>query len=191
MSEYFQNFPLANYDINKNKPADTTLSVNLLTRLKLKEAIEKNVLAYYPYQVKPGERPDVIAYNYYGSTAYTWLIFLANNIFDPLHEWPLFGVDFENYIKDKYGSVSSAQTTLHHYEQILSAEINESADNPKVLEKVVVIDKTTYDSLNSSERRIIYNYDYEVIERERKRSIVLIEDIYAQQVLDEARKFYK
>ena len=45
MSEYFQNFPLANYDINKNKPADTTLSVNLLTRLKLKEAIEKNVLA--------------------------------------------------------------------------------------------------------------------------------------------------
>ena len=38
MSEYFQNFPLANYDINKNKPADTTLSVNLLTRLKLKEA---------------------------------------------------------------------------------------------------------------------------------------------------------
>ena len=75
MSEYFQNFPLANYDINKNKPADTTLSVNLLTRLKLKEAIERNVLAYYPYQVKPGERPDVIAYNYYGSTAYTWLIF--------------------------------------------------------------------------------------------------------------------
>ena len=73
----------------------------------------------------------------------------------------------------------------------MSAEIAESADNPKVLEKVVVIDETTYDSINSSERRIIYNYDYEVIERERKRSIVLIEDIYAQQVLDEARKFYK
>ena len=73
----------------------------------------------------------------------------------------------------------------------MSAEIAESADNPKVLEKVVVIDKTTYDSLNSSERRIIYNYDQEVIDRERKRSIVLIEDIYAQQVLDEARKFYK
>ena len=34
------------------------------------------------------------------------------------------------------------------------------------------------------------NIDH-LIERERKRSIVLIEDIYAQQVLDEARKFYK
>ena len=116
---------------------------------------------------------------------------MANNIFDPLHEWPLFGIDFENHIKDKYGSVSSAQTTVHHYEQILSSEIAESADNPKVLEKVVVIDKTTYDGLGSTERRVIYNYDQEVIERERKRSIVLIEDIYAQQVLDEARKFYK
>ena len=39
--------------------------------------------------------------------------------------------DFENYIKDKYGSVSSAQTTLHHYEQILSAEIAETADTSK------------------------------------------------------------
>ena len=54
-----------------------------------------------------------------------------------------------------------------------------------------MIDETTYDSLGSSEKRIIYNYDQEVIDRERKRSIVLIEDIYAQQVLDEARKFYK
>ena len=42
----------------------------------------------------------------------------------------------------------------------------------------------------SSSRKSISKYDYEIIENEKKRSIVLIEDVYAKQILEESRKIY-
>ena len=62
-----------------------------------------------------------------------------------MYEWPLFGDDFENLIIEKYGSVADARTGIHHYEKILRSEVPASADQSKVLEKVAIIDKETYD----------------------------------------------
>ena len=52
------------------------------------------------------------------------------------------------------------------------------------------VDKTTYDSLNSTSRKSISNLDYEILENESKRNIILIEDVYAQQILEESRTLY-
>ncbi len=119
-----------------------------------------------------------------------FLIFLANNIQDPLYDWPLFGNELTNFIKEKYGSVDSARTGVHHYEQIIRSEVNKTADTPKVLEKVVVVNKETYDLLGETKRKIIYNYDYEIIKNNAKKQIVLIEDIYTKQILQELRSLY-
>ena len=190
MSEYFTNLPLINYDIDKTKPSNTTVAVDIFRRNIIREKIISNVLSYYPYQVKFGDRPDTIADQYYGSVDYMWLILYANDIFDVYNEWPKFGSEMKNFIIKKYGSVLSASNSVHHYEQILRSEIPATADIPKIKEKTVHIDKTTFDTLSSGSRRSVSNYDYELIENEKKRSIVLIEDIYAKQILEESRKLY-
>ena len=190
MSDFFRNYPTGFYNIDKVKPVRGTFSTNILTRIKAKPEIFKNVFTYYPYRVEEFERPDTLASKYYGSSDFTFLIFLANDITDPMYDWPLFGDDFENLIIEKYGSVADARTGIHHYEKILRAEVPASADRSKVLEKVAIIDKETYDDTAEASRKIIYNYDYEVIENNKKKNIVLIEDIYAKQILNELRNFY-
>ena len=190
MSEYFTNLPLINYDIDKTKPSNTTVAVDIFRRNIIRDKVLSNVLSFYPYQVKFGDRQDTIADQYYGSVDYMWLVLYANDIFDVYNEWPKFGPDMKNFIIKKYGSVQSASNTIHHYEQILRAEIPATADTPKINEKVVHIDKTTYDSLSSGVKRSISNYDYELIENEKRRSIILIEDIYAKQILEESRTIY-
>lgn len=190
MSEYFTNLPLINYDINKNKPSTSVRAVDIFRRNTIREKVLNNLLTYYPYYVQPGERPDTLADQYYGSVDYMWLILFANDIMDVYHEWPLFGKDFNNFIIKKYGSVLSASNTVHHYEQILRSEIPATADTPKILEKTVHVDLTTYNSLSESSRRSISQYDYELIQNDKKRSIILIEDIYAKQILEESRKIY-
>ena len=119
-----------------------------------------------------------------------WLIFYANDIFDPYYDWPFFGSQFQEFVKNKYGSILSAQNTVHHYEQILRTEVAATADTDRILEKTIHIDKVTYDSLATTARKSISNFDYEILENESKRNIILIEDVYAQQILEESRTIY-
>ena len=190
MSEYFTNLPLITYDLDKKKPSTEYLAIDIFRRNFIREKVLSNVLSYYPYQVQEGERPDTLSHLYYGSVDFMWLILYANDIFDIYYDWPFFGKQFENFIIQKYGSILSAQNTVHHYEQILRTEVSATASTERILEKTVHVDKTTYDSLNSTSRKSISNFDYEILENESKRNIILIEDVYAQQILEESRTLY-
>jgi len=110
MSEYFTNFPLINYDINKTKPSNTVKAVDIFRRNTIREKVLNNLLTYYPYYIQPGERPDTLSHQYYGSIDYMWIILFANDIMDVYYEWPLFGTDLKEFIIKKYGSVVSSTT---------------------------------------------------------------------------------
>ena len=190
MSEFFRNYKTFYYNMDKVKPIRGTLATNLLSRVNVNNEVLKNISSYYPYRIKEFERPDVIASQYYGSSDYTFLIFLANQIQDPLYEWPLFGNDLSNFIKEKYGSIDSARTEIHHYERILRSGSKATADTGKILEKVAIVNKETYDALITTERKIIYNYDYEIMNNNQKKEIVLIENTYSKQIMNELRSIY-
>ena len=190
MSEYFTNLPIITYDLDRKKPSTEYLAVDIFRRNFVREQVLSNVVSYYPYQVQEGERPDTLAHMYYGSVDFMWLIFYANDIFDPYYDWPFFGSQFQEFVKNKYGSILSAQNTVHHYEQILRTEVAATADTDRILEKTIHIDKVTYDSLPTTARKSISNFDYEILENESKRNIILIEDVYAQQILEESRTIY-
>jgi len=190
MSEFFRNYKTFFYNIDKVKPVRGTLATNLLSRVNVNNEILKNISSYYPYRIKEGERPDVIAEQYYGSSDLVFMIFLANQIQDPLYDWPLFGDDLVNFIGEKYGSLDSARTGIHHYEKILRSGSKATADTGKILEKVVIVNKETYDVLNDTERKVIYNYDYEIINNNQKKEIILIENTYSKQIMNELRSIY-
>jgi hypothetical protein len=94
MSNYFENFPTINYQGRNVR--------DITRRNKFFKSVTTNPLLFLPYTVKEGERAEDIAYRYYGSTDYTWLVYLANNIVDPYHQWPLDEENFNKYLIQKY-----------------------------------------------------------------------------------------
>lgn len=181
MAYYFSPFKRVDYDISKdNKPVS---SVNLLTRFKIADKILKSKAVYYNYNVKEGERADVIAFKYYGDFTLDWLIFLTNNIVDPLYDWPLDTPSLERFIIKKYGSLRAANEGIHHYEHIIQQH-EVLYDGTIVPEKSIIIDQTTYDSLGGQDTRIITNYNYEVDKNDKKRLIKLLDEEYVTSVID-------
>lgn len=91
------------------------LVVDIIKNVRFKEFVKKNVVTYYPYTVKEGERVETIAYNYYEDERYAWVVYLSNNIIDPYHQWPLSVKDFSKFIIAKYGSIETAQQKISFY----------------------------------------------------------------------------
>jgi phage terminase large subunit GpA-like protein len=98
MSEYFQKLPQLRY--NNIDARDITRRVNFL-----KKSVE-NPFVFLPYIVEGDMRPEDVAYHYYGSANYAWIVYLANNIIDPYHQWPLSQENFDNYLIRKYETQS-------------------------------------------------------------------------------------
>ena len=193
MSEFFSNYPRIAYDIsgtNSTVP-DYNVAVNLMIRNKLKTAVENDVAVYYPYIVPEGMRPDVLSFQYYGDTIYTWAIYLMNNIIDPYWEWPLSYKDLRSYLIDKYGSIETAKSQIHHYEYTARARAEKTGTSDPVPAYKLEIDYETYTETAVDEREIIYSYGYEQDLNETKREIQLIDVAYIQSVQDEARGLFR
>ena len=182
MSEYFTYFPTIEHDLTKVGQKVTL--TNVLRRFIVRNDLQERADIFYKYNVQVGDRPDIIAEKYYGDADLAWLILHFNNIKDPIFEFPLFGRDFVNYIKGKYGSVTEARNTVHEYRQILQ-EGEVKFDGTKIPERYVVVDLATYNTLNPTARRTIYKYDYEEELNEKKREIKILDRRYVDKVRDE------
>lgn len=165
--EYFKHFPKVEYGQFK--------AVDILARAKVREAIRDHLVVYYPYIVRDGDRPDILAHKYYGNPKYTWIIFYANNIIDPLEEWPKTTVEFEAYLTKKYGSVSASKLATRHFENL----------------EGFVIDQETFNSLPTNQRVRMTYFDYENRLNESRREILLIEPSYISQIMREFRSIFK
>ena len=193
MSEYFSNYPKIAYDITgtNNTNPDFTVAVNLMVRNKIRDAVESDITIFYPYIVSEGMRPDVLAYQYYGDTQYTWSILLVNNIIDPYWEWPLSYKDFRGYVVTKYGSIEKAQTTVHQYFKQARARVETTGTSDPIPVYNLDVDYETYSSTNIEERSIVYKYEYEQDLNEARREIQLIDVNYIASVQDEIRRLFR
>jgi len=182
MSEYFSYFPTIEHDLTN--VGQTVTLTNVLRRFIVRNDLQERSDIFYKYNVQMGDRPDIIAEKYYGDPDLAWLVLHFNNIKDPIFEFPLFGRDFDNYIRGKYGSVPEARSEVHEYRQILQdAEVK--FDGTKIPERYVVVDLTTYNTLNPTARRTTYKYDWEEELNEARREIKLLDKRYADKVRDE------
>lgn len=175
---YFSKFNTIGYDIDGS--GQKIIAVNVLQRIKMRDILLNNYLIFYTYTVKDGETPEIIADKLYGSSSYHWIVLLANNIVDPMYDWPMSQEDLVASIRKKYdtstqdGLVYSYQT-IDHYE--------DSNGN--------TIDETTYKSLPASQRTVIMIYDALVAANDAKRSIRLLDAKFVSQVDNEADQIMK
>mgnify|MGYP006093130751 FL=1 len=96
--KYFENFPTIEYEGQQVK--------DITRRNSFTSFVTSNPMLYLPYTVKEGYKPEDVANAYYGSTDFTWLVCMSNNIIDPYHQWPMAESVFNAYLVEKYGEVS-------------------------------------------------------------------------------------
>ena len=99
--KYFKNFPIIEYQGRRVK--------DITRRTQFVKDVSTNPYLHMPYTVKDGERPEDIAQYYYGSVDYIWLVYLANAIIDPYHEWPKSQDQLHEYLIDKYEDIAEAE----------------------------------------------------------------------------------
>ena len=188
MPFFFDPFPTVEYDVKKNNKLE--LLTNVTVRFKLQEVLNNRVSILYNYSVKDGERPDVIAHKYYGDSSLDWIVLLTNGIINPHFDWPLDSATFNKFIKNKYGSRSVAAAQVHHYEKILRSQ-NVLFDGTIIDEKTVWVDQDTYNTLDPSERKIVYSYDFENELNEKKGQIKILDKRYVTQIVNEVDAIFQ
>ena len=109
---YFSRFPLRVYDMKGDKVYK--LLPDILRRVKLRSGIKAGQFIFQEYDVKDGERPEDVAFKWFGDPEYHWVILTTNNITDRYYQWPMTQPQFQEYIEDKYGIASI--DSVHHYE---------------------------------------------------------------------------
>lgn len=108
MARYFDRFPIVDYDGNVAK--------NILTRVDFTDKSKKDIYSTFQFTLEEGfERPDLLSYNYYGSSKFDWMIYLTNNIVDPYYDYYKSTEDFKSYVETKYGSNSNARSITLFY----------------------------------------------------------------------------
>ena len=185
MSEYFIHYPQISYDISGTKPPKVKTVINIMERAQLKNIVLDDIISYFPYSIQENYRPDHVSNEVYGDVKYTWLIFLINDIVDPIYDWPLGTREFGAYVKNKYGSLATAKSSIHQYEQILRTRVEATGTTDPIKEARIIIDETTYDTLAVDARNIKYCYDWEVDRNEAKRDIKLIGRNFVADILTE------
>jgi len=141
---YFGRFPLMAYDVKGNK--DYKLLPNILRRVKLRSGIRASAFLFDNYDVVDGEKPEDVAFKYYGDAEYHWVILMTNNVTDRYYQWPLSQPQFAEHLTDKYGAGS--EDAVHHYEKTTDSgrtssngpndyshlvECNEDDENPAII----------------------------------------------------------
>lgn len=188
MSKYFRYFPTTSNDLQQT--GNQVEVTNILKRFAFRTEIENKDAVFYDYVVQDGDRPDTIAEKYYGDSRHAWIVLHFNNIEDPIFGWALFGKDFEDYIEGKYGSVSTAQSTVHEYRKILTQRLVRY-DGSIVPERYVVVDETTYNATPAASRRMVTKYDYESELNEEKAKIRLLDERFLAECLAEVKTILK
>lgn len=130
----FTLYPKINYSLNS---FDQVRAIDIQASFKIRDYIKNyRGVAYQPYVVQDGERPDNVSQKIYNVPTYDWLILLVNDMYSIYDDWPKSSAELERYVIAKYGSISNASGTIKYY---YDANRN-------------IIDLTTYNSLPTANR---------------------------------------
>ena len=133
-NSYFRQLPDLDYPSLKNdrKSAyDYQVVKNIFKRAVLRNDIFDEVVAFTKYSVVGDERPDQVAFDFYGDSGLDWVVLTTNNIIHVRDEWPMGNQDFLTYLNGKY--TDQELSNIHHYETDLLRDSQGKLIQPKGL----------------------------------------------------------
>jgi len=158
---YFGRFPMMTYDVKGD--ANYKLLPDILRRVKIRSNIQLGTFMFDNYDVKDGERPEDVAFKWFGDAEYHWVILMTNNITDRYYQWPLSQPQFAEHLTDKYGAGS--EDAVHHYEKTTDSGPTSSRDNSHLVEC----------NSDDGDPAIISNRQYEQRKQDEYRQIRLLD----------------
>ena len=176
---YFKYFPKIGYDIRgvENQRQYDRVT-NILARVLVKSHgwadIEGSItepLAGASYFLKhtiiDGERPDILAHQFYGDSELHWLFFFTNGVklLNPYYDWPLTQYDLKKFVDKKYANINA----IHHYIDADSYEVDSDAAGATS----------------------VTNWIYEETRNDVKRPIRVLQSSMAGMVIDEFKRLMK
>ena len=116
-NSYFRQLPDLDYPSlanNRTSVYDYQTVKNIFKRAVIRDDIFDEITAFTKYSVIGDERPDQIAYKFYGDSGLDWVVLTTNNIVHLRDEWPMGNQDFLTYLNEKY--TDQELSNIHHYE---------------------------------------------------------------------------
>ena len=217
MSRYFNFFPKTLYLADSKSTGMDTVT-NLTARFGFESSLKENSAAFYQYDIREGDTPEIIASKYYDHPERHWIVLLFNDIFDPQFDWPMTSRVLNDYIDTKYSANTYADTAntsvrgitwamnvnhVHSYYKIVTTT---NADGEQFIQKLQV-DGDTYTTIGASSttytladgnviqedvtKETLSYYDYENELNESKRTIRLLKPEFIPAVEKEFKKVIK
>lgn len=141
---YFSKFPQILYSLDGG--ASVQLVTDILRRTEFIQEFIANGAVYDEYDVQDGDTPEILSDKFYGNSFSHWIIMMANNIIDPIMDWPMSQSQLYSYCVSKY--TEELVYSIHHYEDIDGVIVNES-------ELAYPVSNYEYEErLNNNKRRI-------------------------------------
>ena len=177
---YFSRFPLFVYDVKNN--GNYKLLPDILRRVKARSQVISGRFLFDSYDVKNGERPEDVAFKFYGDAELHWVILLTNNVTDRYYQWPMTQPQFDEFLTDKYGAGN--EDGVHHYE-ITQRSGRSTQNGPDDYSHKVEV--------NSDEdgAETITNRQYEIRLQDKYRQIRLLDPRYLSTFLEEFDRLIK
>jgi hypothetical protein len=158
---YFENFPKVKYLFQPAKfgsPDVSVLLTDITKNVRFKKNVMDNITLYDYYTMREGETFEVVSEKLYGTPDYHWILMLLNDAYDWRQDLPLISQNFNEYIIDKYGSVETAMSQIHHYEN----------------SEGFVVDSDYLNANNQLDATPVTMYEWEELQNEAKRRIKVV-----------------
>ena len=158
---YFSKFPNIAYDMKGDSVRK--LLPDILRRVKLRASIKSGGMLFDKYDVKEGEKPEDVAFKWFGDPELHWVILMTNNVTDRYYDWPMNQAQFAEYLNDKYSNPDA----IHHYE-VTKDSGRTTGQGPSDYSHLVEVNSDTDNAVSVSFR------EYEEREQDKKRQIQLL-----------------
>ena len=166
------------YDMKNN--GNYKLLPDILRRVKQRNVSASGQFIFDTYDVRNGEKPEDIAYKWFGDAQLHWVILMTNNVKNRYYDWPMNSVQFQAMLEDKYDNPDG----IHHYE-ITKSSGRTTGQGPNDYSHLVEV---TSDTDNASS---VSNREYEERLQDKYRQIKLLNQTFLSDFLEEFDKLIK
>lgn len=96
---YFEFFPTIEYTFNNQK---TLEMVDIFRKVSFTQNTLNNEAIFDRFYLSNGGSPEIVSFNLYGSSQFSWMLFAANQIVNPHTNWPREYTSLVSELNSKY-----------------------------------------------------------------------------------------
>ena len=190
---YFKYLPSIEYisPLESKSSINTFIEAkNLFRRIKLSDNAFSSPYVFNKYIIQEGDRPDTVAYKYYGDSSLDWLVIFGAAIINQRTDWPLTSDELYEFASKKYGN---DLTAIREYR---TRQVKDS-DGRIILPAGYVVNQDftipNPDNPTSTLNPVqgITNWEYETEQNEKKKEINLVKPSFVPSIRREVETVMK